>query len=231
MMSQQQIRSMSDDAAYRASQEGQVPLVVWKDEDLRHIPFLGRYVPQGWRQAQWADLPLQPRTERYAEGSENAYLMVDSSGFGADYEPALTFAEFAEYVNELHLRSRRVTYGFGIVEAGQFQIVASVYIRDDWAKAVEVSEPEGWCEYHQSSVECDSEAPVCDWCDEHQDTSWGVENDWCGEHGAHLSCEPPSTEHEEPEFDPWEDDEPPYDTPSLFDTAPAEYFTEGTYPW
>ena len=68
------------------------------DIEVRNCPNLGDYLPKGWT-------------------ITNTYF-VDSSGFGADDEPALTFGQFLNKV--------RAGYGYAIYEAGEFQ----VYIRE-----------------------------------------------------------------------------------------------------
>ena len=128
------IKSISDVAAYRAAQEEQEPLVIWNAErDARGIPFLGDYVPQGWR----------PQDEPF---------MVDSSGFGEPGERALTQDQFVE-----HLKAHP-TLGWAIVEAGQFQVWVQAYLEDPEAEGVEAPEPEP-CEYchdiHNDLEECE----------------------------------------------------------------------------
>ena len=135
MMSPALIRNISDHAAYRAAQEGRYPLFIDNDEDARHIPFLGSYVPQGWRPVEEA-------------------FMVDSSGFGSPGEPALTFGQFITHIR----RWDRAAYGWAIVEQGQFQVVVQGYVQDADAPGTEAPEPDP-CEYcgevHDDLTECD----------------------------------------------------------------------------
>lgn len=74
----------------------------------RVIPFLGYYVPTCW-----------------ARSSRDDVLFVDTSGFGAPDEPALTWEQLAE-VFEQHLGQ-----GVGIVEAGEFQACLAIYTRKE----------------------------------------------------------------------------------------------------
>lgn len=154
MLSASQIISISDDAAYRASQEGKTPLVPWKVADIAHAPFLGDYVPQGWRQADWDDdFPFveNPPTWGWPEGM-GAAVCVDS--FGGDTDgPAMSPEAFGKFVLNL-MQDTSETVGIAIRQAGQFQVYIGLYIRDPWSRGVAASEPDGWCESCQSSFEC-----------------------------------------------------------------------------
>jgi len=155
MMSATLIKSISDHAAYRAAQEDRYPLFIESDEDAHHIPFLGPYVPQGWR-------PVEEP------------LMVDSSGFGSPGELALTFDQFLTHIR----RWDRAAYGWAIIETGQFQVVVQAYVEDPDAPGAEAPEPDP-CEYcgevHDDLTECDpyllSRCPACgdviDYCQGH----------------------------------------------------------------
>ncbi len=107
MMGLEQIREMARQAAAKAAREGRVPCLV-EAEDIAAFrqgrrfpfPFLGPYVPKGWKKVQ----------ERF----------VDSSGFGASDEPALTAEEF---IDRLVLGR-----GYAITQAGQFQVYVGEFI-------------------------------------------------------------------------------------------------------
>jgi len=95
------IVNMNRAAGRRALREDREPMLVTSkvgiEERIRHIPNMGTYRARnrGWRLV---------RT-----------YFVDSSGFGSPGEAALTFEEFARQV--------KVGFGYGIIEAGQFQVV------------------------------------------------------------------------------------------------------------
>ena len=134
MLSGSAIQSISDVAAYRAAQDAREPLLIWNaEQDAHGLPFLGPYVPQGWR-------------------PEGDTLLVDSSGFGAPGELALTFGQFIEHI-ETH-----PALAWAIVEAGQFQVVVQGYIEDADAEGVEAPEPDP-CQYcddiHDDVSECE----------------------------------------------------------------------------
>ena len=101
MMSLAQIQYESAKTARRAAREGKRPYILWP-EDLESIrqagrfpfPFIGSYVPRGWKLVET--------------------FFVDSSGFGAPGEPALTTETFAAKLE--------VGFGYAVVEAGQFQV-------------------------------------------------------------------------------------------------------------
>ena len=141
MLSAQTIRDIQDYAAYVAAEEGSVPLAVWHDGDLPHLPFLGGYVPRGYRVATWAEMSALPRNSgHYDADDEPAHILVDSSGWGGRDEPALTLPELADYVRDNgHCH-------WAIVESGQFQVVVAAYIQDDTAEGTPAPDIEP-CEY------------------------------------------------------------------------------------
>ena len=129
MLGIETIREMSNVAAYEAAQEARVPLVVEWPEDAHGLPFLGEYVPEGWRQAVWADLsPASPRVPYRQEPEEAAGFMVDSSGFGQVDEPALPYDERVALIREA--TSGRSDIGWGIRVAGESQVVVQAYAED-----------------------------------------------------------------------------------------------------
>ena len=69
------------------------------------FPFLATYKPKGWKKVE--------------------DLFCDASGFGSENEPALTIralkAKMLEYLDKPE------TYGYGILECGQFQCYVGVY--------------------------------------------------------------------------------------------------------
>lgn len=71
------------------------------DPGVKAAPFVGYYIPEGW--------------------SPTRQFFVDSSGFGAEGEAALTFPGFL----------KEVTAGkaYGITHAGQFQVKIQEFIR------------------------------------------------------------------------------------------------------
>ena len=115
MMSASQMNRLADEAARRAKRNGIKP-VAPPFSAGNQIPFLGDYVPKGYRRI---DAPNEPRPMGCVDG----YLFVDASGGGAPDEPALTQAEFKAYCEA------NPTLLFGICEAGQFQVVVGVYER------------------------------------------------------------------------------------------------------
>lgn len=109
MMGIETIKQMSREAGERAAREGKRPYLLddGEIETLPPFPFpnLGSYVPDGWEEV-----------ER---------LFVDASGFGADWEPALTVEQFKDELREREGKG----YGYAIVEAGQFQVYVGVFKR------------------------------------------------------------------------------------------------------
>jgi hypothetical protein len=72
------------------------------------VPMLGDKVPRGWR-----------RTSRQP-------LFVDSSGFGAPDEPALTQEQFLDALT--------IGKAYGVIEAGQFQVYVAEYEKTERRK-------------------------------------------------------------------------------------------------
>ena len=100
MYSLEQIVAMNNEATKKAENEGLTPYIAKSngDEGVRACKRLGDYIPKGWQKV-------------------NTYF-VDSSGFGSESEPALTFGQFLTKVRE--------GFGYAIGETGQFQL----YIRE-----------------------------------------------------------------------------------------------------
>jgi hypothetical protein len=123
MMNLALIEQMSDEAAEAAAAKNLTPYVLFDENDVRRMPggdlwnrkrqfpfpLLGTYQPEGWSQT-------------------DESFFVDTSGFGQDYESALTWAQFNEQLLELVRSGRRV--GLGIGDVGQFQLYVNVYERN-----------------------------------------------------------------------------------------------------
>jgi hypothetical protein len=161
MLGPETIRNMSDVAAWRAAEEGKEPLIVWQAEDLRHAPFLGDYIPAGWRRARWDEGIPKPQRWVYAINYDEACVEVDASGFGASDEPALTWDELATYATTVQAATA-LDVGWALIEVGQLQAVLGIFVRDASAPAKGLpSEEDVTCEYcgtvHDALEECDEE--------------------------------------------------------------------------
>lgn len=148
MLGPETIRNISDVAAYRAAEEGRKPLSVWRgseEQDLRNIPFLGSYCPAGFRPATFRDvneegdaaLPLVQAVRLlsrygYRSAGDIVDLLVDATGWD-NSGPALSLAQFAEFAGGGY---------WAIVEQGQFQIVARLYVKDPYASSLPAPEYE-----------------------------------------------------------------------------------------
>jgi hypothetical protein len=98
----EEINRMNDVETGKAKHYGKRPMVAKKDgENLIGIPSLGDYRPRGWKLVKT--------------------LFVDSSGFGAPDEPALTIDQFYSKV--------KAGFGYAVIEAGQFQVYVGVFER------------------------------------------------------------------------------------------------------
>lgn len=110
MMDPRVIHENALKAARRAARLKRIPLVI-ELEDIPLLssgkpirggfPFLGDYIPKGWKR------------------TGNSFF-VDSSGFGREGEPALTLNQFLQKV--------KPSLGYAVVEAGQFQVYVAEYI-------------------------------------------------------------------------------------------------------
>lgn len=101
MYSIETIKAMQDEHTVKAKRLKLRPYIAVcdKDENVFKMPFMGFYVPKGFK-----------GTERY---------FVDNSGFGSESEPALTAGQFLNKVKQGH--------AYGIYEAGQFQVYIQEY--------------------------------------------------------------------------------------------------------
>jgi hypothetical protein len=103
MMSLALIKELSREQAARAAAEDLEPLVIWDTKDIRCIPNLGDYRPEGWE-----------LVETY---------FVDASGFGAPGEPALTLDEFLAKI----VPGR----AYALIEEGQFQVYVGEFVKEE----------------------------------------------------------------------------------------------------
>ena len=104
-MSLSTIAAMSRKAAKKASNDNLTPFIIEKD-DINHyppfpFPYIGDYIPEGWKLINT--------------------LFCDTSGCGADNEPALT-------VDQL-LNILETGKGYAIIEEGQFQLTLGVFVK------------------------------------------------------------------------------------------------------
>lgn len=112
MMSLSEINRMSDEAASEAARDGKVPYVPFGEDEIENyppfpFPNLGKYTPRGWKLVDT--------------------LFCDSSGFGGDNEPALSPKQLVAKLVAFDRNGKE--YGYGIVEAGQFQVRLGVFQR------------------------------------------------------------------------------------------------------
>ena len=111
MMSLEAIKAESLEASARAARYHLKPYVVYDTVELGNMPpfpfpaFGDEYEPKGWE---------------FVEE-----LFCDSSGMGADDEPALTARGLLDYI-EQHLYEDD-TYGYAIGRVGQFQVYVKVF--------------------------------------------------------------------------------------------------------
>lgn len=115
MMDLNTIVAVNNEIALKAAKEDKHPYVPldprevdgWLERMKIPLPNLGYYEPPGW-----TELP-------------DLRMFVDSSGWGAPGEPALTLEQFigqAKAIVEEH-----PGMGFAIVEEGQFQVYVGVF--------------------------------------------------------------------------------------------------------
>ena len=104
MMGLETIRRMNAEAVEVAEEEGKMPFVAICDGDtgVFSSPLFGDYTPAGWKQID--------------------EFFVDSSGLGAEDEPALTRKQLLRKVKE--------GLGYGIGDRGQFQLFIRVFEKE-----------------------------------------------------------------------------------------------------
>ena len=115
MMSLEAIQALSAETGLQARKQRRVPYV-FRDagavEQLGtrvgpSIPNLGDYCPKGWELIET--------------------LFVDSSGWGAVGEPAMTQGQFKQWVADRFDEGH--DYGYAVVESGQFQVHVGVFTK------------------------------------------------------------------------------------------------------
>ena len=104
-------RKAARDAAKRR-QEPYVPFDAEEIDDLRCLPFPflpGYPFPRGWTQVD--------------------KFFCDTTGLGSEAEPAMTVWRLKERMREY--LDKPGTYGYGIIECGQFQAWIGVYLKKE----------------------------------------------------------------------------------------------------
>lgn len=119
MLDTRTIRHMQQEAALRAARDGDKPFIFWPGDEVdpADLPFLGDYVPRGWRLVDT--------------------FFVDATGWGDEREPAMTIPRWRQEVEAViaeYAGSRKVP-GWAVYEAGEFQVVVGLYERDRWGEA------------------------------------------------------------------------------------------------
>ena len=110
MMSLSAIRALADEQARKAARAKKQPYVPHDAAEIDRwtrfpFPNIGSYRPPGWKLVDdW---------------------LCDKSGFGAPHEPALTVEQLKARLKD-HTEAEQ-TYGYAIIEEGQFQIVLGVF--------------------------------------------------------------------------------------------------------
>jgi hypothetical protein len=106
-------------------------------QNYRAIPNIGAYRPDGWELIE--------------------HEMVDATGLGADWEPALTANQFHTWVCNEWRKNPEV--GFAIIEVGQFQVVVGKFYPVDGAlgNADDFQTYDEW--YVQLAPECMTVVP------------------------------------------------------------------------
>jgi hypothetical protein len=111
MLSIDYIKQINQERAREAASENLEPFVYYNvDEVSEMIPFpfahIGDYRPEGWL-----------LVDRH---------FVDSSGFGADDEPAMSLPQFVALLEERV--TERPGTGWAVIEAGQFQVYVGEFV-------------------------------------------------------------------------------------------------------
>ena len=121
--------------AVASAKAHQVPFSPWPqdyDDPIRiaqGIPFLGDR--KRIRDTSGPPLWVRADVREYLPDYPYKWFFVDSSGFGAPGEAALTLAKFVQFAHAYQnvATGRGFITGFGIVEVGQFQVHIAPYLR------------------------------------------------------------------------------------------------------
>jgi hypothetical protein len=107
MIDERQLKAENDEHYREAKARKAQPYVAKAhgDRGVLKMPHLGCYKPDGWE--------------------VSGKFFVDSSGWGAENEPALTLAQFLSRVKEGR--------GYCLASAGQFQVHVNEFIREGGA--------------------------------------------------------------------------------------------------
>jgi hypothetical protein len=112
MYSTQAIEAMNLKAARDAAKRRQKPYVPFDAEEIDGLrslpfPFLGNYKPKEWELVE--------------------ELFCDTTGLGSEAEPAVTLTSLKGRMKEY--LDKPGTYGYSILECGQFQAWIGVYLK------------------------------------------------------------------------------------------------------
>jgi hypothetical protein len=117
MMSPSTIQRLSDEHARKAAVQRRVPYVPFDEKEVDTFgvngmvfpfPNLGSYRPRGWELVE--------------------DLFCDGTGWGSEHEPAMTPRQLREKIKSIISKDAK-TYGFAIIECGQFQLYIGVFER------------------------------------------------------------------------------------------------------
>ena len=135
MITVEQAQDEARNQAARSAREHKVPFSPWPEdyqnptEIARSIPFLGdrKRIRPDSGPPMW----IQRDVRNYIPDYPYIWFFVDSSGMGGAGEPALTLEQFVAHAQAYHKKASSQGYetGFGIVQAGQFQVHIAPYLR------------------------------------------------------------------------------------------------------
>lgn len=121
MFSPATIREMEYKAAREAARKGRRPFVIHDEAEIDRFPpfpfpFIGDHCPKGW--AVITD-----------DDGKDITLFVDTSGFGAADEPALTVNQLKNELRNWLKKGaeEKRTFGFALISLGQFQGYLGVF--------------------------------------------------------------------------------------------------------
>ena len=128
-------QAMARDQARLSARQGKVPFQV-EPQDFYNVKVFCRGIPfLGDRPSvrHPAGPPMWKRADVRVYLPEYPYMwfFVDSSGWGADDESALSVEQFANLAGKYTAAANAAGYqvGFGTAEAGQFQVRVAPYLR------------------------------------------------------------------------------------------------------
>lgn len=111
---------LCEDCYFEAMKEVEPDVAKCDGDDSIKIRWLGKVVPDGWENA-YEKIENRLVSSDCEPSEELVEYFVDSSGFGSDNEPAMTYGNFIKQIKKGR--------AYGISDRGQFQVYVREFVR------------------------------------------------------------------------------------------------------